>query len=65
MQVPEPAIARAMRELISQERLLAEGASATAVAAVATGMLDLAGRHVGIILSGRNVDAHVIARVLS
>ena len=65
VQVPEPAIARAMRELISQERLLAEGASATAVAAVATGMLDLAGRHVGIILSGRNVDAHVIARVLS
>ena len=65
VQVPELAIARAMRDLISQERLLAEGASATAIAAVATGMLDLAGRHVGIILSGRNVDAHVIARVLS
>lgn len=65
VQVPERAIAQAMRDLISQERLLAEGASATAIAAVATGMLDLAGRHVGIILSGRNVDAHVIARVLS
>ncbi len=63
--VAEPAIAQAMRDLILRERLVAEGASATAVAAVTGGGLDLRGRHVGIILSGRNVDAHVIARVLS
>ena len=62
--VPEPDIAAAMRDLILKERLVAEGASATAVAAILGG-LDLSGRHVGVILSGRNVDAHVIARVLS
>ncbi|HEX7780901.1 MAG TPA: threonine/serine dehydratase [Vicinamibacterales bacterium] len=62
--VPEPDIAAAMRDLILKERLVAEGASATAVAAILGG-LDLSGRHVGVILSGRNVDAHIIARVLS
>jgi threonine dehydratase len=62
--VPEPDIAAAMRDLILQERLVAEGAAATAVAAILGGGLDLSGRHVGVILSGRNVDAHVIARVL-
>ena len=65
VKLPEPAIAEAMRDLIRHERLIAEGASATAVAAIATGLLDVRGRQVGIILSGRNVDAHVIARVLS
>ena len=63
--VPEPDIAAAMRDLILKERLVAEGAAATAVAAIVSGGLDLSGRHVGVILSGRNVDAHVIARVLS
>ena len=62
--VPEPDIAAAMRDLILKERLVAEGAAATAVAAILGGGLDLSGRHVGVILSGRNVDAHVIARVL-
>jgi threonine dehydratase len=62
--VPEPDIAAAMRDLILKERLVAEGAAATAVAAIVSGGLDLSGRHVGVILSGRNVDAHVIARVL-
>jgi threonine dehydratase len=65
MTVSEPDIAAAMRDLILKERLVVEGAAATAVAAILTGGLDLTGRHVGVILSGRNVDAHVIARVLS
>jgi threonine dehydratase len=65
IQIDEPAIAQAMRDLILKERLVAEGASATAIAAISGGALDLRGRHVGVILSGRNVDAHVIARVLS
>lgn len=63
--VPESAIAQAMRDLILQERLVVEGAAATAVAAMAAGDLNLQGRNVGVILSGRNVDAQVIARVLS
>ena len=65
MLVDESGIARAMRDLILNERLVAEGASATAVAAIAAGNLDLQGRNVGVILSGRNVDAHVVARLLS
>jgi threonine dehydratase len=62
VKVDETSIAHAMRSLILKDRLVAEGAAATAVAAL--GQLDLAGRNVGIILSGRNVDAHVIERVI-
>ncbi len=58
----EPAIAHAMRRLILEDRLVAEGAAATAVAAL--DQLELHGKNVGIILSGRNVDAGVIESVL-
>jgi threonine dehydratase len=62
--IDETAIAAAMRGLIRQERLVAEGASAVAVAAVTAAGRSLEGRRVGIILSGRNVDAVVIAELL-
>jgi threonine dehydratase len=65
VRVPEESIARAMRDLVLRERLVTEGAGATAVGAILAGNLDLRGRHVGVILSGRNVDAHVLTRVLS
>ena len=60
--VDEGSIASGMRRLILQDRLVAEGAAATAIAAL--NRIDLAGRRVGIILSGRNVDAEVIERVI-
>jgi threonine dehydratase len=62
--VAESSIEMAMRELILQERLIAEGASATAIGALLQGGLDLTGRAIGVILSGRNVDGHVLRRVL-
>lgn len=62
--IHEDAIAAAMRELVLRERLVTEGAGAIAVAAVASGLAALAGRHVGVILSGRNVDATTLGRVL-
>jgi len=62
--VAESSIALAMRELSQRERLIAEGAAATAVGALLQRGLDLKGRRVGVILSGRNVDAGVIASVL-
>ena len=62
--VAEGSIDLAMRELVRRERLVAEGASATAVGGLLQGGVDLAGRTVGVILSGRNVDADVIARVV-
>jgi threonine dehydratase len=57
--------------LLYLERVVVEGAGATALAALigdnrnAALDLDLAGRHVGVILSGRNVDRAVLDRVLS
>jgi threonine dehydratase len=63
VRVREPFIERAMRELSLRERLVAEGAGATAVGALLSGDLDVAGRRVAVIVSGRNVDPDVIARV--
>ncbi|HKV99671.1 MAG TPA: pyridoxal-phosphate dependent enzyme [Vicinamibacterales bacterium] len=63
--VDEPSFARAMRELIQREQLVSEAAGAAGVAAILQGAADVRGRHVGVVLSGRNVDADVIARVLS
>jgi threonine dehydratase len=56
--VDEAAIASAMRDLSAREHTVAEGAAATAVAALLQPFdrLDLAGRHIGVILSGSNVD---------
>ena len=54
--VPEPAIVSAMRDIFVRERLIAEGAGATAVGAALHCGLPLAGRRVGILLTGRNVD---------
>jgi threonine dehydratase len=54
--VPERLIAQAMSELARYERLIVEGAGAAAVAAVLSGELPIAGRRVGVILSGSNID---------
>jgi threonine dehydratase len=54
VRVPESVIADAMRGLATRERLIAEGAAAVAVGALFEGGLDLTGRSVGIIVSGRN-----------
>lgn len=62
--VAESSIEVAMKGLVRHERLIAEGASATAIGALLQGGLDLAGRHVGIILSGRNVDIDVLRRMI-
>jgi threonine dehydratase len=60
---PEPAIADAIRGLFEQERVIAEGAGATAVAALLAG-LQMAGRNVAVVVSGSNIDAGVLSRVL-
>jgi threonine dehydratase len=64
VRVKEQTIAAAMRDLILRERLVAEAAAATAVGALLQDGLDLTGRRVGVILSGRNVDPQIVARVL-
>ena len=62
--VAESSIQLSMRGLFTCERLVAEGAAATAVGALLQGGLDLAGRKVGVILTGRNVDAEVFRSIL-
>ena len=62
--VDEASIGRAMRDLAYRDGVVAEGAGATRVAALAGGALDLAGRRVAVVISGRNVDEAVLRRVL-
>jgi threonine dehydratase len=54
--VDEAAIVRAMRELWQQLRIVVEPSSAVAFAAVLERKLELDGAHVGIVLTGGNVD---------
>jgi threonine dehydratase len=60
---PEPAIADAIRGLFEEERVVAEGAGAAAVAALVDG-LPLAGRNVAAVVSGSNIDPGVLSKVL-
>lgn len=62
--VAESSIETAMRNLVYRERLVAEGAGATAVAALLQGGLDLGDGPIGVMVTGRNVDASVLKRIL-
>jgi threonine dehydratase len=61
--VAESSIETAMRNLVYRERLVTEGAGATAVAALLQGGLDLGDGAVGIMVTGRNVDPAVLKRI--
>ena len=63
--VAEASIELAMRGLFGRDRLVVEGAAATAVGALLQGRQGFAGRRVGVILSGRNVDVSVLDRLLT
>jgi threonine dehydratase len=60
---PESSIADAIRGLFEEERVIAEGAGATAVAALLAG-LPMAGRKVAIVVSGSNIDPELLSNVL-
>jgi threonine dehydratase len=61
--VPEAAIADAIRGLFEEERVIAEGAGATAAAALLSGR-PMAGRRVAVVVSGSNIDAARLSKVL-
>mgnify|MGYP001137407193 CR=1 FL=1 len=63
--VSEEAIARAICSLLDKASLLAEGAAATALAALEAQRDALQGRKVVLILTGGNIDPRVLAGVLS
>ena len=62
--VAESSIETAMRNLVYRERLVTEGAGATAVGALLQGGLNLSGGAVGVMITGRNVDPAVLKRIL-
>ena len=60
---PEHAIKDAVRHLATHEHLIAEGAGATAVAALSNGFRPKTG-HVAVVLSGSNIDPGRLASLL-
>ena len=63
--VSEAEIAAAMRWMIAVQGWLVEGGGAVGVAAALHAKIPLDGRPTAIVVSGGNVDAHVIQRVLA
>lgn len=65
VQVTDAEVAEAMRVLFATTHNVAEGAGAAALAAALKQRESLAGRTVGLALTGGNVDAELFARVLA
>ena len=62
--VEEDEVTQAMMLLLERSKLLVEGAGAVGLAAVLGGKIRVAGKKVAVVLSGGNVDSHLIARVV-
>ena len=62
--VSEDELRAAIRGVFEHERLVIEGATAAAVAAIATGKLPVRGRRVAVVLSGANIDARKLATLI-
>lgn len=58
--VDDEAMARAMVLLLEREKLLSEAAGAAGLAAALGGLLPKASRHVGVLISGGNVDPNLL-----
>jgi threonine dehydratase len=62
--VDEPAIERAVNAYATLQRTMAEGAGAAGLAALLAEPARFAGRRVGLILCGGNIDARLLASVM-
>ncbi len=62
--VEEDAIADAMRWALEVPHILLEGSAALGIAALQPGVVDVAGRNVAVVITGRNVSAETLRRVL-
>ena len=62
--VDEEEIAEAILLLLEREKTVAEGAGASALAAALSGKLNIAGKKVGLIVSGGNIDVNLISRII-
>jgi threonine dehydratase len=64
MRVEEAAIERAIGLLVNVEKVVAEGAGAVGLAALLSDPARFAGRKVGLVICGGNIDARLLASVL-
>lgn len=62
--VDEAAIERAVQLLLTEQKVLAEGAGAAGIAAILSDPDRFAGRHVGVVICGGNIDARVLSSIL-
>ena len=62
--VSEGQIANAVLTLLEVEKTVAEGAAAVPLAALLNKKLSLAGKNVGVIVSGGNIDMNLISRII-
>jgi threonine dehydratase len=62
--VDETAIERAVYMLMTDQKVVAEGAGAAGLAAVMAYPARFAGRHVGIVVCGGNIDSRIAASIL-
>ena len=63
--VSEDEIAMAILTLMERQKLIAEGAGATSVAAVLSDKIPVEGKNVVCVVSGGNIDVNILSRVLT
>ncbi len=62
--VDDEEIAEAILVLLEQEKTVAEGAGAAPLAALLHGRLPVRGKKVAVVVSGGNIDVHLVSRIL-
>lgn len=62
--VDESEISEAVLRLLEDEKIVAEGAGAVALAGLLSGRLPLAGKHVAVVVSGGNIDVNLLSRII-
>lgn len=62
--VEDEAIARTMVMLMERSKVVSEGASASALAAILTNHLPFENKHVAVVISGGNVDMMLLSRII-
>jgi threonine dehydratase len=63
--VPEPALEETIAALLAEDQVVAEGAGALAAAALRCGRLAMDDRPTALVVTGGNIDARQLARVLA
>ena len=63
--VSEKEIAKAMLYLVETEHILVEGAAAVGVAALLSGKIDVQGKRIVVVLTGRNIDVAALEKIMN